>query len=128
MTKTIKLYKQEQASQTKTVASLISSIQSTLLNAYDLSGNDIDVLTDLINYDVYQLTALLGINGDEESTASIKEQLEELHAYNDSMFNGNPHYIPRFTSGEPIGAKDVADVNINTLYNIAETLGIEIDD
>ena len=127
MTKTIKLYKQEQAPKTKTVASLVNSIQSTLLNAYDLSGNDIDTLTDLINYDVYQLTELLGINGYEESTGSIKEQLDDLQAYNNSMFTGDPNYIPRFTSGEPIRPQDIADMNANMLDSIAETLGIEID-
>ncbi|MQW23265.1 MULTISPECIES: hypothetical protein [unclassified Lactococcus] len=128
MTKTIKLYKQEQAPQTKTVASLINSIQSTLLNAYELSGGDMDTLTDIICDELYQLTALLGVNEEENSVGSIKEHLNDLHAYNDSMFNGDPNYTPRFTSGEPIDAKDLADVNINTLYNIAETLGIELED
>ncbi|MQW23953.1 MULTISPECIES: hypothetical protein [unclassified Lactococcus] len=111
-----------------TVQDKIQAIQDTLLNAYELSGGDMDTLTDIISDEVYQLTALLGVNEEENSVGSIKEQLNDLRAYHDSMFTGDPNYIPRFTSGEPIRPQDMADYSINMLDNIAEALGIELED
>ena len=58
----------------------------------------------------------------------IKTELQELQAFNYSMITTEPNHIPRFTDGTPITTLDLADMNINALDNIAELLGIELEE
>lgn len=61
------------------------------------------------------------------SQDTLKAQLQDLHALNDSMFTDDIHEVPRFTDGTIITAKYLADMNINALDNIAELLGFELE-
>jgi len=45
-----------------------------------------------------------------------------------SMFKDDIHEVPRFTDGTIITAKDLADMNLNALDNIAELIGFELDE
>lgn len=58
---------------------------------------------------------------------SIKSQLQDIYSLNDSMFTGDPYYIPRFTDGSEIKAKDLADMNMHALEAISELLGFELE-
>lgn len=58
----------------------------------------------------------------------IKTELKELQAFNYSIITDDPNHIPRFTDGTPITTLDLADMNINALDNIAELLGIELEE
>ena len=59
---------------------------------------------------------------------TLKAQLQDLHALNHSMFKEDIHEVPRFTDGTVITAKDLADMNINALDNIAELIGFELEE
>ncbi|KZK39555.1 hypothetical protein N41_1105 [Lactococcus cremoris] len=59
---------------------------------------------------------------------ALKAQLQDLHALNHSMFKDDIHEVPRFTDGTIITAKDLADMNINALDNIAELIGFELEE
>ena len=59
---------------------------------------------------------------------TLKAQLQDLHALNDSMITTDPNHVPRFTDGTPITTVDLADMNINALDNIAELLGFEFEE
>ena len=59
---------------------------------------------------------------------TIKTELQDLHALNNSMITDDIHEVPRFTDGTPITTVDLADMNINALDNIAELLGIELEE
>ena len=58
---------------------------------------------------------------------TLKAQLKDLHALNDSMFTDDIHEVPRFTDGTEITAKYLAGMNLDALDNIAELLGIELE-
>ncbi|MGL5896654.1 hypothetical protein [Lactococcus lactis] len=62
----------------------------------------------------------------EENT--LKAQIQELYSLNDSMFKDDINEVPRFTDGTEITAKDLADMNINALDNIAELIGFELEE
>ncbi|MDM7657351.1 hypothetical protein QUE96_12120 [Lactococcus lactis] len=51
-----------------------------------------------------------------------------MHALNHSMFKDDIHEVPQFTDGTVITAKDLADMNINALDNIAELIGFELEE
>ena len=59
---------------------------------------------------------------------ALKAQLQDLYLLNDSMFKDDIHEVPRFTNGTEITAKDLADMNINALDNIAELIGFELEE
>jgi len=65
---------------------------------------------------------------DNQSENTLKAQLQDLHALNHSMFKEDIHEVPRFTDGTEITAKDLADMNINALDNIAELIGFELEE
>ncbi|MDG4981450.1 hypothetical protein OGZ39_07240 [Lactococcus lactis] len=62
----------------------------------------------------------------EENT--LKAQIQELYSLNDSMFKDDINEVPRFTDATEITAKDLADMNINALDNIAELIGFELEE
>ncbi len=94
----------------------------------------IDDLADTLAVELDVLAYLLGIPeiGFSPSTAdkelALKAQLQDLHALNHSMFKEDIHEVPRFTDGTVITAKDLADMNINALDNIAELIGFELEE
>lgn len=59
---------------------------------------------------------------------ALKAQLQDLYALNDAMFKEDVDEVPRFTDGTEITAKDLADMNINALDNIAELIGFELEE
>lgn len=65
-------------------------------------------------------------NESEENT--LKAQIQDLHALNQSMFKDDINEVPRFTDGTEITAKDLADMNINALDNIAELIGFDLEE
>ena len=72
---------------------------------------------------------LININEHQEhETPSIKDMIQDLCDYNDSMFTTDLNHIPRFTDGTKITAQDVADYNIQQLGFIVDLLGIELKD
>ena len=60
--------------------------------------------------------------------STLKALLQDLHALNHSMFKDDINEVPRFTDGTIITAKDLADMNINALDNIAELIGFELEE
>ncbi|WP_396443064.1 hypothetical protein [Lactococcus lactis] len=77
------------------------------------------------NEDTQALKNILEIGNDDGSKDSVKSQVEDLCALNQSMFSENAKAIPRYTDGTPISTKDLADMNLQALENLLETLGIE---
>lgn len=76
------------------------------------------------------LTGLSIITNDKQESEenTLKAQIQELYSLNDSMFKDDINEVPRFTDGTEITAKDLADMNINALDNIAELIGFELEE
>ncbi|MDU0397225.1 hypothetical protein KF146HA_00664 [Lactococcus lactis] len=76
------------------------------------------------------LTDLSIITNDKQESEenTLKAQIQELYSLNDSMFKMDINEVPRFTDGTEITAKDLADMNINALDNIAELIGFELEE
>lgn len=112
----------------------VKSIIELLKNDLGKSDSDLVSLSTLINCEIDLLSETLGMPELStsprliESQNTIKAQLQDLHSLNRSMFKDDIHAVPRFTDGTEITAKDLADMNINTLDNIAELLGFELDE
>lgn len=93
-----------------------------------------DDMADALSVDLGILSELLGIEDNLFSTkyfdhaTTIKEQLQDIYSLNDSMFTGDPNYIPRYTDGTAIRPQDLADMNMQTLDLIAEMLGFELEE
>ncbi|PFG85521.1 hypothetical protein BW152_00180 [Lactococcus lactis] len=130
------LIEQQEDDPQQTLKSIIKAIQDMTFKAHELSGDDTDVFGSLISGEIDRLAETLGMI-DLSITAEVEEnlpentlkaQLQELHALNDSMFTGDPNYIPRFTDGTPIRPQDLADMNIQALDNIAEIIGFELEE
>lgn len=120
----------------QTLKSIIKGIQDMTFKAHELSEGDPDVFGALVSGELDRLLETLGLT-ELSITAEVEEnlpentlkaQLQDLHALNDSMFTGDPNYIPRFTDGTPIRPQDLADMNINALDNIAELIGFELEE
>jgi hypothetical protein len=127
----IKLHEQEENNEPKaTVKQIIELIKKDFIN----SDADVEALMTLISCGIDLLSETLGVSElstspqliDENST--LKAQLQDLHALNHSMFKDDIHEVPRFTNGTEITAKDLADMNINALDNIAELIGFELEE
>lgn len=101
-----------------------------------LVGADTEVLADLLTDNVERLIKVLGLTGlsiitndkQESEENTLKAQIQELYSLNDSMFKDDINEVPRFTDGTEITAKDLADMNINALDNIAELIGFELEE
>ncbi|WP_081043284.1 hypothetical protein, partial [Lactococcus lactis] len=111
----------------ETVKSIIEDIKELAFNPDELVGADTEVLADLLTDNVERLIKVLGLtdlsiitNDKQESEENtLKAQIQELYSLNDSMFKDDINEVPRFTDGTEITAKDLADMNINALDNIA---------
>ena len=120
----------------ETVKSIIEEMQQLTFAPHEISGNDVQVFADLLTDSIERLIKALGLNEMSLSAESknkphelaLKAQLQDLHALNHSMFKEDIHEVPRFTDGTIITAKDLADMNLNALDNIAELIGFELDE
>ncbi|MBS7067101.1 MAG: hypothetical protein KH106_03780 [Lactococcus lactis] len=120
----------------ETVKSIIEEMQELTFTPHEISGNDVQVLSDLLTDNVERLIKALGLNDMSLSAESknkphelaLKVQLQDLHALNHSMFKEDINEVPRFTDGTVITAKDLADMNLNALDNIAELIGFELEE
>lgn len=120
----------------QTVKSIIEEMQELTFAPQEASGNDVQVFSNLLTDNVERLIKALGLNEMSLSAESenkpqelaLKAQLQDLHALNDSMFKDDINEVPRFTDGTIITAKDLADMNLNTLDNIAELIGFELEE
>lgn len=120
----------------ETVKSIIKEMQELTFAPHEISGNDTQVFADLLTDSIERLIKALGLNEMSLSAESknkphelaLKAQLQDLHALNHSMFKDDIHEVPRFTNGTEITAKDLADMNINALDNIAELIGFELEE
>ncbi|MDM7657457.1 hypothetical protein QUE96_12710 [Lactococcus lactis] len=120
----------------ETVKSIIEEIQQLTFAPHEATGNDVQVFADLLTDSIERLIKALGLNEMSLSAESknkphelaLKAQLQDLHALNHSMFKDDIHEVPRFTDGTVITAKDLADMNINALDNIAELIGFELEE
>ena len=118
------------------VKSIIKEMQELTFAPHEISGNDTQVFADLLTDSVERLIKALGLNEMSLSAESknkphelaLKAQLQDLHALNHSMFKEDINEVPRFTDGTIITAKDLADMNINALDNIAELIGFELEE
>ena len=118
------------------VKSIIKEMQELTFAPHEISGNDTQVFADLLTDSIERLIKALGLNDMSLSAESknkphelaLKAQLQDLHALNHSMFKDDIHEVPRFTNGTEITAKDLADMNINALDNIAELIGFELEE
>ena len=120
----------------ETVKSIIKEMQELTFAPHEISGNDVQVFSDLLTDSIERLIKALGLNEMSLSAESknkphelaLKAQLQDLHALNHSMFKEDIHEVPQFTDGTVITAKDLADMNINALDNIAELIGFELEE
>ncbi|GFO79900.1 hypothetical protein [Lactococcus lactis] len=119
----------------ETVKSIIEEIKELAFNPDELVGADTEVLADLLTDNVERLIKVLGLTGlsittndkQESEENTLKAQIQELYSLNDSMFKDDINEVPRFTDGTEITAKDLADMNINALDNIADLIGFELE-
>lgn len=120
----------------ETVKSIIEEMQQLTFAPHETTGNDIQVFSDLLTDSIERLIKALGLNDmslsagrkNKPQDLALKAQLQDLHALNHSMFKDDIHEVPRFTDGTVITAKDLADMNINALDNIAELIGFELEE
>ena len=120
----------------ETVKSIIEEMQQLTFAPHEISGNDVQVFADLLTDSIERLIKALGLNDmslsaegkNKPQELALKAQLQDLHALNHSMFKDDIHEVPRFTDGTEITAKDLADMNINALDNIAELIGFELEE
>ncbi|MDQ7158670.1 hypothetical protein RCG63_01485 [Lactococcus lactis] len=120
----------------ETVKSIIEDIKELAFNPDELVGADTEVLADLLTDNVERLIKVLGLTGlsiitndkQESEENTLEAQIQELYSLNDSMFKDDINEVPRFTDGTEITAKDLADMNINALDNIAELIGFELEE
>lgn len=118
------------------VKSIIKEMQELTFAPHEISGNDTQVFADLLTDSIERLIKALGLNEMSLSAESenkpqelaLKAQLQDLHALNHSMFKEDINEVPRFTDGTIITAKDLADMNLNALDNIAELIGFELEE
>ena len=120
----------------ETVKSIIEEMQQLTFAPHETTGNEVQVFADLLTDSIERLIKALGLNEMSLSAESknkphelaLKARLQDLHALNHSMFKEDIHEVPRFTDGTVITAKDLADMNINALDNIAELIGFELEE
>ena len=120
----------------ETVKSIIEEMQQLTFAPHETTGNDVQVFADLLTDSIERLIKALGLNEMSLSAESknkphelaLKAQLQDLHALNHSMFKEDINEVLRFTDGTVITAKDLADMNLNALDNIAELIGFELEE
>lgn len=119
-----------------TVKSIIAGLQDMTFKAHELSAGDPEVFGSLVSEELDRILELLGMT-ELSITAEVKEslpantikkELQDIYSLNDPMFTGDPNYIPRYTDGSEIKAKDLADMNMHALEAISELLGFELEE
>ncbi|KAF6606853.1 MULTISPECIES: hypothetical protein [unclassified Lactococcus] len=127
----IKLHEQEENNEPKaTVKQIIELIKKDFIN----SDADVEALITLISCGIDLLSETLGVSElstspqliDENNT--LKAQIQDLYALNDSIITADPNHVPKYTDGTIIKPSDLADMNINALDNIAELIGFELEE
>ncbi|KHE75905.1 hypothetical protein, partial [Lactococcus lactis] len=130
----IKLHEQEEENEPKEFNTTVKRVLTHAKEAVFERQGSIDDLADTLAVELDVLAYLLGIPeiGFSQSTAdkelALKAQLQDLHDLNHSMFKDDINEVPRFTNGTEITAKDLADMNINALDNIAELIGFDLEE
>ena len=120
----------------ETVKAIIEDMQELTFTPHEISGNDVQVFSDLLTDNIERLIKALGLNEMSLSAESknkpqefaLKAQIQELYSLNDSMVTADPNHIPRYTDGTIIKISDLVDMNINALDNIAELIGFELEE
>lgn len=119
-----------------TVKSIIDDIQELTFASHEISGNDVQVFSDLLTDSIERLIKTLGLNDLSLSAESknkpqenaLKTQVEELYTLNDSMVTADPNHVPKYTDGTIITLSDLVDMNVQALDNIAELIGFELEE
>ncbi|MDT2893508.1 hypothetical protein [Lactococcus lactis] len=130
----IKLHEQEENNEPKEFNTTVKRVLTHAKEAVFERQGSIDDLADTLAVELDVLAYLLGIPeiGFSQSIAdrelALKAQLQDLHDLNHSMFKDDINEVPRFTNGTEITAKDLADMNINALDNIAELIGFDLEE
>lgn len=130
----IKLHEQEEENEPKEFNTTVKRVLTHAKEAVFERQGSIEDLADTLAVELDVLAYLLGIPeiGFSQSTAdkelALKAQLQDLHDLNHSMFKDDINEVPRFTNGTEITAKDLADMNINALDNIAELIGFDLEE
>ena len=120
----------------ETVKSIIEEIQELTFAPHEISGNDVQVFSDLLTDSIERLIKALGLNDMSLSAESkskphelaLKAQLQDLYSLNDSMITADPNHVPRYTDGTIIKLSDLVDMNVQALDNIAELIGFELEE
>ncbi|WP_445081008.1 hypothetical protein [Lactococcus sp. KTH0-1S] len=120
----------------ETVKSIIEEMQQLTFAPHEISGNDVQVFSNLLTDNVERLIKALGLNEMSLSAESenkphelaLKAQVQDLYSLNDSMITADPNHIPRYTDGTIIRLSDLVDMNVQALGNIAELIGFELED
>lgn len=124
----IKLHEQEENNEPKEFNNTIKRVLMNAKEAVFERQGSIDDLADTLAVELDVLAYLLGIPeigfspSIVDKELALKAQIQELYSLNDSMFKDDINEVPRFTDGTEITAKDLADMNINALDNIAELI------
>ncbi|MDT2859670.1 hypothetical protein P7H80_06685 [Lactococcus lactis] len=133
----IKLHEQEENNETQeTIKAIIEEMQQLTFAPHEISGNDVQVFSDLLTDNIDRLIKALGLNEMSLSAESknkpqelaLKAQIQELYSLNNSMITADPNHIPRYTDGTIIRPQDLADMNMNALDNIAELIGFDLEE
>lgn len=127
---------QEKEENQKSVKYILESLQDMTFKAPELSAGDPEVFGSLVSEELDRILELLGMTElsitaevkEKLPATTIKKELQDIYSLNDSMFTGDPHYIPRFTDGSEIKAKDLADMNMHALEAISELLGFDLEE
>lgn len=120
----------------ETVKSIIEEMQQLTFAPHETTGNDVQVFADLLTDSIERLIKALGLNDMSLSAESknkphelaLKAQVQDLYSLNDSMVTSDPNHIPRYTDGTIITLSDLVDMNVQSLDNIAELIGFELEE
>ena len=120
----------------ETVKSIIEEMQQLTFTPHEISGNDVQVFADLLTDSIERLIKALGLNDmslsaeskNEPHELALKAQIQELYSLNDSMVTADPNHIPKYTDGTIITLSDLVDMNVQSLDNIADLIGFELEE
>uniref|UniRef100_UPI003EBA5A1E hypothetical protein n=1 Tax=Lactococcus lactis TaxID=1358 RepID=UPI003EBA5A1E len=130
----IKLHEQEEKNELKEFNTTVKRVLTHAKEAVFERQGSIDDLADTLAVELDVLAYLLGIpeigfsQSISDKELALKAQIQDLHDLNHSMFKDDINEVPRFTNGTEITAKDLADMNINALDNIAELIGFDLEE
>ena len=120
----------------ETVKSIIEEMQELTHKPYEVSKGDLVVYSDIISGEIDRLLEAIGLT-DLSITAEVKDklpentlkaQIQELYSLNDSMITADPNHIPKYTDGTIITLSDLVYMNVQSLDNIADLIGFELEE